>query len=127
MIKYHINIKDLKLKHGRIDSIWVVEKGQEYIGVIFKATNTSDDDVYISSSDFKLINSNGEELSPCIPMVKIWDNYDYLCGTKLVKGGTKTGIVVFKNPNTNNSNLIFKMEKFHWFSDNEIHEIRLKK
>lgn len=126
-MEYHTNIRDLRPKHGRIDSVWKVESGHEYIGVILKATNTSDEDVYIYSSDFKLINSNGEELSPCVPMVKIWDKYDYLAGTKLVKGGTKTGIIIFNNPNTNNSNLVFKMEKFHWFSDNEIHEIRLKK
>lgn len=122
-----MNIRNSKRKHGRIDSIWKVENGHEYVGVILKATNTSNYDAYISNSDFKLINSNGEELSPCATMVKIWNNYDYLGGTKLVKGGTKTGIIIFDNPNTDNSNLIFKMEKTHLFKANDIHKIRLKK
>lgn len=115
----------MKQKHGRIDSVWKVEDGHEYVCVILKATNLSDEDADISANDFYLINSNGEELTPCYPMVKIWNQYDYLTGTTLVSGGSKTGIIVFKNPNTDNSNLRLKLEEFHWFSDNKVYEINI--
>lgn len=115
----------MKQKHGRIDSVWKVEDGHEYICVILKATNLSDTDEYISSNDFSLINSNGEELNACIPVIKIWDQYDYLHGTTLVSGGTKTGKLIFNNPNTDNSNLKLRLEEFHWLSDNKVYEINL--
>lgn len=115
----------MKLKRGMINSIFSVEEGHEYICVILKATNVSDKNAEISANDFFLINSNGEELTPCYPMVKIWEEYDYITGTTLVGGGTKTGILVFNNSNTDNSNLKLKLEEFHWFSDNKVYEINL--
>ena len=122
---YHLNQQAGKQKHGRIDSVFSVEEGHEYICVILKATNLSNEDEYISADDFSLVNSNGEELHPCYPIVKIWDEYEYITGTTLVSGGSKTGILVFNNPNTDNSNLKLKLEEFHWLSDNKVYEINL--
>ena len=122
---YHTNLYPMKQKHGRIDSFWKVEDGHEYVCVILKATNLSNTDEHIWSDDFRLVNSNGESLETCIPIVEIWDQYDYLHGTTLASGGTKTGKLIFNNPNTDNSNLKLKLEESHWFSDNKVYEINL--
>lgn len=111
--KYKVVINSFNLKTGSIDSFQEVPSGTEWIGIIVTATNTSEEDVSINSSNFKIVNSNGEILNYDVISYKVWGNYDTL-GGKLAPGGTKTGYVSFSNTNTDNSNLTLNFKCGTW-------------
>ncbi len=107
--KYKVVINEYKIKTGSIDSFYKVPDGQEWIGIIITATNTSDDDVSVYASDFKLTNSNGEIIDNDTITYNVWGDYTTFSG-ELAPGGTKTGYIAYSNTNTDNSDLKIKFE-----------------
>lgn len=117
--KYKVVVNEFKFKTGSIDSFQKVPDGTEWIGIIVTATNTSEENINVYSSNFEITNSNGEILEYDAISYKVWGNYDTF-GGELAPGGTKTGYIAFTNPNTDNSNLTLKFKCGTWQSGSYI-------
>lgn len=122
LVKYKV-----KKRGTRIDSFTVVDS-PEWIALILKVTNTTDNErITFYNSDIELENSNGEILKKSAYYYKIW-GYEYLDSPELNPGGYKTGFIQFVNTNTNNKNLKMRLIcTHHLFKKNLIYTFSLKK
>ena len=124
---YTAIIESFKYKTGGIDSFFKIPDNEEWIGLIVSVKNTTNSKVSINSSDFNVINSNGQILKPNVLTYKIWDT-ECLCSPQLAENGTKKGYIVFTNGNTDNSNIIveLKCNRNSLFTTDNIYNIKLK-
>ena len=98
----------IKKKGTKIDSYQVINN-PEWIGVTLTVKNKSGKTKSFYSSDVSIINSSGEVLEHSWLTYSIW-GVELLGSPELVSGGSKKGYIQFSNTNTDNSNLILKVD-----------------
>ena len=103
-----IDSVNIKKKGTKIDSYQVIDD-PEWVGVILTVKNKSDKTKTFYSSNVDLISSNGEVISNSWLTYKIWGT-ELLESPELISGGSKTGYIQFSNNDTDNSNLMLKVD-----------------
>lgn len=125
---FEITINDVQIKQKgtRIDSYSVIDD-PEWIGVILTVKNTSNETKTFYGSDVDLVNTSGQVLSHSWLTYKIWGT-ELLNSPELVSGGSKKGYIQFSNTETNNSNLILKVDcNTGLFDDDIIYQVNVSK
>lgn len=106
---YKVIVESFNYKTGSIDYFQKIPDGQEWIGVIINATNTSSKNNTINSSDFNIINTNGQVITPDAITYNVW-GVESFGSPELIPNGTKRGYIVFSNDNTNNDNIVLEIK-----------------
>ncbi len=98
-----VNSVQIKVK-GTYFSSYEYVNDPEWIGVTVTVKNISNMTKRFYTSDFGLINSNGEVINTDVFFYNVWgeEKFD---SPELTSGGNKRGFVVFTNTNQDNSNL----------------------
>lgn len=107
---YEITIDNVQIKpKGTYIDNYQYISDPEWIGVTLTVTNISSSTKTFSSSNIKIINTNGEIIEHSVLTYNIW-GVELLNSPELISGGTKTGYIQFSNPSTDNSNLILTVD-----------------
>lgn len=125
---YKVVINSFQYKTGYIDNYQKIPDGEEWIGLIVTVTNTSSEERTIYNSDFNIINTNGEILTPDSFTYKVW-GVESLSNPKLSSNGVKTGYIAFTNNNIDNSDIIVEFacnrNDFFELSDTQKYKVKL--
>lgn len=82
------------------------KEGKQFVKVSVTIKNISDDKISVNPLEFKLLNSNGELAEIDGETYLLKDQFD---SAELVKGGTKSGSIVFQAPKDDNGlKLVYK-------------------
>ena len=104
--KYDITFNSYNIKTYK-DNDYIID-GEQWIALYVTIKNTSNNDITFYESNIEYINNNGEIISRMPLTVDIWKG-ERLNSPEIIRGGTKTGYIVFRENLNKIDNISFRL------------------